>query len=217
MAINVLREARVFLEKLNKAQKWIVGGVAAVVVIGIIAIIVTNTKPVETTTLFNNLEITDASKVIDYLKANKIQHEILDGGSTIVVPKERATEIRMAIMTQGLIQDSHVGYELFDKTNLGMSEYIQEVNSSRALESELERIIKSFYEIREVKVHLAISGKQPFAAVKLRFKSGHSLSKISIENIQNIVSSSVEGLSADKVIVTDDNKILSEPPKIKKS
>ena len=221
MPTDILDKARVFLEKLNQAQKWILGGVAGVVLAGIIAIIVTNTEPVETTTLFNNLEVTDASSIIDYLKANKIKYDIADGGSTIIVPKKGVIELRMAIFNQGLIQESTVGYELFDKTNLGMSEQVQKLNSRRALEGELQRMIKSSDEIRDVKVHLVIPDKtlfkqqekQPSAAVKLRFKNGRSYTKVSIEGIQNLVASSVEGMSVDKVVVTDNNnKVLSAPP-----
>lgn len=219
MAKDVLAQARVFLDKLNKNQKWILGGIATVVVGGIIAIIVAVSQPAETTTLFKDLEASDAAKITEYLKANKIDYQLIDNATTIVVPKERADEIRMSVANQGLIQDSYVGYELFDKTNLGMSEFVQQLNARRALEGELQRTIKSMDEIKDVKVHLVIPKKAvfkqdemlPSAAVKLRFKSSRGLERIKIEGIQNIVASSVEGLTPDKVVVTDNNgRILSQ-------
>ena len=217
--MNILEQAKIFANKLNKNQKWILGGLSALVLGGVITLIVSLYEPPETTTLFNNLEATDASKIIDYLKANKINYELRENATTIVVPKNRVDEIRMAVANQGLIQDSYVGYELFDKTNLGMSEYVQQLNGRRALEGELQRTIKSFPEVRDVKVRLVIPKKAlfkqqespPTAAITLKFKSGHSLGRMSIEGIQNLVASSVEGMEPSKVVVTDNyGRILSE-------
>ena len=221
MAKDVLNQARVFLEKLNRNQKWILGGVSAVIIGGIIAIIIANVQPTETAILWDSLEASDAARITDYLKANKIDYQFANNASTILVPKARVNEIRMAVMNQDLIQDSHVGYELFDKTNLGMSEAVQQLNTRRALEGEIARTIKSMDEVRDVSVRLTMpktplfkkDEKPPTAAVKLRLKSGRSLNRISIEGIQNLVASSVEGMTPDKVVVTDNNgRMLSEPP-----
>jgi flagellar M-ring protein FliF len=216
---NILEQAKTFVNKLSKNQKWILGGLSIVVIVGIIALIIALYEPPETTSLFNNLESSDASKIIEYLKSNNIDYELKDNATTIIVPKDRRDEIRMAVANQGLIQDSYVGYELFDKTNLGMSEYVQQLNGRRALEGELQRTIKSMKEIKDVKVHLVIpkktlfknDEKPPTAAITLKFSNGHSLSKMSIEGIQNIVASSVEGMTPDKVVVTDNyGRIISE-------
>ena len=37
-----------------------------------------------------------------------------------------------------------LGYELFDKTNLGMTDYVQKINARRALEGELQRTIEGW-------------------------------------------------------------------------
>ena len=215
--MNILEQVKIFTNKLSKNQKWILGGLSVLVLGGVIALIITLYEPPETTTLWTNLESGDASRIIEYLKANKINYELRDNATTIVVPKKRVDEIRMAIATQGLVQDSYVGYELFDKTNLGMSEYVQQLNGRRALEGELQRTIKSMNEVRDVKVRLVIpkkalfkqDEKPPTAAVTLRFKSGHSLGRMSIEGIQRIVAQSVEGMVPSNVVVTDNyGKIL---------
>ena len=217
--MNILEQAKTFSNKLSKNQKWILGGLSILVLGGVIALIIALYEPPETTTLWKDLESSDASRIIEYLKANKINYELRENATTIVVPKNRVEEIRMAIATQNLVQDSYVGYELFDKTNLGMSEYVQQLNGRRALEGELQRTIKSFPEVKDVKVRLVIpkkalfkeSEKPPTAAITLKFKSGHSLGRMSIEGIQNLVASSVEGMEPSKVVVTDNyGRILSE-------
>ncbi len=209
----MLAQARTFLEKLSKTQKIIVASAVATVVAGVVALVVIVNSEPERSVLFNNLESNDAASIVEYLKSNNISYKLgADNGTTaIYISKEKVNETRLALANQGLPAESYVGYELFDKTNLGMSEFVQKLNYRRALEGELQRTIKSMSEVRDVKVHIVIPEKsllkkderQPTAAVKLTLKGGRSLSRLSIEGIQNIVASSVEGLSVDKVTVTD--------------
>jgi flagellar M-ring protein FliF len=114
---------------------------------------------------------------MDYLRASNVKFELKNNGTTIMVPKHRKDSLLIAIANQNLIQDSYIGYELFDKTNIGMSEFVQQLNSRRATEGELQRMIKTMEGIKDVKVHLVIpknklfkqDDKPPTAAVKLRF------------------------------------------------
>ena len=217
--MNILEQAKVFANKLSKNQKWILGGLSILVLGGVIALIIALYEPPETSTLWTNLEVSDASRILDYLKNNKIDYELKENGTTIVVPKKRVNELRMAVARENLVQESTVGYELFDRTNLGMSEYVQQLNGRRALEGELQRTIKSNNEIKDVKVRLVIpknklfkeDQKEPTASIVLKLKNGHSLSRLNIEGIQNIVANSVEGMEPNKVVVTDNyGNILSE-------
>lgn len=231
MITNVSNKAKIFFAKLNNAPKWIFGSLSAIAIGGIITIvvisavvisaiivanteIVVNAEPAETTTLFYDLEEPEVSNIIDYLKSNEIKYNTADGGSTIIVPKKEVAELRMAIIEEGLVEDSYVGYKLFDKTNFGISEYVKKLNIRRTLEKELQRTIKSMTEINDAKVYLVFKPdeKPHNAAVHLRFNNGRSLNKANIESIQNLVASSVKGLTSDKVFIIDNNgKMLSEP------
>jgi flagellar M-ring protein FliF len=102
-----------------------------------------------------------------------------------------------------------------------MSEFVQKLNYRRALEGELARTISSLDEVKKARVHLVIPEKQlfekdkkdPTASVSLWLNSGRSISKVSIEGIQNLVASSVEGMLTDHVTVVDQRgKIISPPP-----
>ncbi|MGI6370539.1 MAG: flagellar M-ring protein FliF [Ignavibacteria bacterium] len=219
--MDILGQAKLFVEKLSKMQKIIIGSVAALLVLGIILLIVLNSTKKEYAVLFNNLAPTDAASILEYLKENNLNYKIADDGTSILMEKEKINDTRLMLASRGLPADSYVGYELFDRTNLGMSEFVQKVNYRRALEGELQRTIKSMNEVVDVKVHLVIpektllkkDEKQPTAAIKLHLKNGRSLSKLSIEGIQNLVASSIEGLTPDKVTITDNKgRLLSEPP-----
>ena len=221
MAENTFTEqVKTFYKRLSLAQKLIIGGVVAGLILGIV-LLLSSSKPVEMGVLYSNLEPSDAAKIVESLKAKGVQYKLEDNGNTILVEKSQLYDTRIQLAGEGLPSESVVGYELFDKTNLGMSEFVQKLNYRRALEGELARTIGTMDEIKKVRVHLVIpektlfkkDEKPPSASVIIHLKSGRSLSKISIEGIQNLVASSVEGLATDKVTVVDGRgKILSEPP-----
>lgn len=221
MAENTFTEqVKTFYKRLSLVQKLIIGGVVAGLILGIV-LLLSSSKPVEMGVLYSNLEPSDAAKIVESLKAKGVQYKLEDNGNTILVDKSQLYDTRIQLAGEGLPSESIVGYELFDKTNLGMSEFVQKLNYRRALEGELARTIGTMDEIKKVRVHLVIpektlfkkDEKPPSASVIIHLKSGRSLSKISIEGIQNLVASSVEGLTIDKVTVVDGRgKILSEPP-----
>jgi flagellar M-ring protein FliF len=169
--------------------------------------------------LFSNLEQADAAKIVENLKEKAIMYELKDNGSTILVPENTVMDTRLSLASEGLPENSVVGYELFDKTNLGMSEFVQKLNYRRALEGELAKTIASLEEVKKARVHLVIpektlfkaDQKTPTSSVTLHMKSGRSISKISIQGIQNLISGSVEGMKTEDVVVLDSKgKILSD-------
>ena len=110
----------------------IIGSVAAtVVLLGILMFFLNepNFSP-----LYSNLAEDDASKVVNYLNTEKIPYKIDNNGKTIEVPKEKVYEARMALAGKGIPSSGIVGYEIFDKNTMGMSEFMQKLNYKRALE-----------------------------------------------------------------------------------
>lgn len=213
-----LKGAKGFLDKLTMTQKLIGGGVLGAIFIGLLVLIFSSTdKP--KAVLFSELEAEDSGKIVEVLKEQKIEYELQNGGSKILVPKDKVDEVRIDLANQGLPEMSNVGYELFDRTNLGMSEFVQKLNFRRALEGELQSTIEAMDEIRKARVHIVIpekalfkkDQKDPTASVTLHLRSGRSLSRLNIEGIQNLVASSVEGMSPDKVKVMDQKaRVLSQ-------
>ncbi|MCX6147424.1 MAG: flagellar basal-body MS-ring/collar protein FliF, partial [Candidatus Kapabacteria bacterium] len=216
----LVEQIKNFTNRLTRAQKIAVSTVLGIVVIGIISVfLIQGEKKKEV--LFSNLEATDAAKIVEKLKEKKIDYELKDNGQTILVDKGVVFDTRLDMVNQGLPESSDVGYELFDKTNLGMSEFVQKLNFRRALEGELARTINSMDEIKKARVHLVIpekalfskDQKKPTASVNLHLKSGKSVSKISIDGIQNLVASSIEGMQIGDVKVMDQKgKVLSDAP-----
>ncbi len=223
MAENPLHQAQNFWKKLTQIQKITIAGVVTLAAAGIIAIIVgTNTE--SKAVLFSDVDQKDAAVIVEKLKERKIEYELTKNGTTILVPQKAVYETRFALAADGLPQSSTVGYEIFDKTNLGMSDFVQKLNYRRALEGELSRTINSIEEVHKSRVHIVVpekalfdkDQKKPTASVILQLKSGRSVSKINVEGIQNLIAGSVEGMDAGAVTVVDQKgQILSEPPRDK--
>jgi flagellar M-ring protein FliF len=108
-----------------------------------------------------------------------------------------------------------VGFEVFDNSDFGMTEFAQKINFQRALEGELTRTIMSLKPVKYARVHIVMPEKglfkeddsKPSASVILFLNSNvdRNLSAIEIEGIQRLVSSSVPSMSEDAVTVSDEN------------
>ena len=124
--------------------------------------------------------------VVTKLKEQKIPYKLGANGTTISVPKEKVYDVRLLLASQNSLPGGGgVGFELFDKTNYGMTEFMQNVNYKRAIQGELTRTINQMPEIKASRVHIAIPEKTLFterekettASVFLKLKPGKTLSK----------------------------------------
>jgi len=168
-------------------------------------------------TLFAVLSTEDASMVVTKLKELKIPYKLGLGGTSIYVPKEKVYDARLSLAGQnGLPGGAGMGYELFDKTNYGMTEFMQSVNYKRAIQGELSRTINQMPEIKGSRVHIAIPEKTLYserekevtASVFLKVRPGKSLSKDQVAGIVQLVAGSVEGLKPDNVTVVDSSGVV---------
>ena len=69
----------------------------------------------------------------------RIRVPVVGNGTAVLVPSGRVAELRLQLAAAGLPKSGRIGFELFDKTNFGASDFTEQVNYHRALEGELER------------------------------------------------------------------------------
>lgn len=168
-------------------------------------------KSVTYVTLYSDLDGQSASEVIDKLDEMGIQHQIADGGQTIKVPSGDVYKARIRLAALGLPKSGTVGYSIFDKTNLGMTEFLQKMNFRRALEGELSRSIMELDNVDAARVHVVIpedhlfeeDKKVPTASVLVKLTAGGSLSQRQIRGVTHLVAASVEGLSPENISIID--------------
>ncbi len=217
---ETIGKAKGLFDKLKFWQK-IAGFTVVVATVGALMWLVFSAQSTKFATLYTDLDPSDAGEIVQLLKEQNIKYEIKEDGTKLKVPHDRVNELRLDLAKRGLPENSKVGYELFDKTNLGMSEFVQKLNFRRALEGELAKTISQMDEVRKARVHIVIPDralfkkdqKEPTASITLHLKSNRSLSRLSVEGIQNLVSSSVEGLKTDDVKIVDQKaNILSRTP-----
>ncbi|MFA3783838.1 flagellar basal-body MS-ring/collar protein FliF [Melioribacteraceae bacterium 4301-Me] len=207
---NPFSELLQLFNKLAPQQKILIGG-AAIVVIVLFGVFISIINEPNYATLYSNISEEDASKVVDYLNSQKIAFKLESGGRTIKVPQEVVYEVRLALASKGIPSSGVIGYEIFDKNTMGMSEFMQKLNFKRALEGELSRTIMQQEGVLGARVMIVMpeksifkdEEKSPSASVVLKLKPGYSLSPTNITAIVNLVASSVEGLTQSKVTIID--------------
>lgn len=168
--------------------------------------------------LYTNLSEEDAGLIVQRLKEMKIPYRTSGGG--IMVPADKVYELRLQLATQGLPQGGGVGFEVFDKTNFAMTDFVQKLNYRRALQGELARTIRALSEIEQCRVHISVPERslfareedRPKASILVKLKQGRRLSESQVQGIVHLVASSVEGLDAKDVTVVDSRgELLTSP------
>jgi flagellar M-ring protein FliF len=168
-------------------------------------------------TLFSNLSAEDASAVTQRLKDDKVQYRLSADGKTVYVPSDSVSDERVAIAGSGLIKGGSTGYELFDRTNFGMTEFQEKIDKTRAIEGELERTIDGLNEVDSSRVNIAApdqslyttTQEQTTASIAIKTKAGQSLDSGEVKGITMLVANAVDGLKPENVtIVNQDGQIL---------
>jgi flagellar M-ring protein FliF len=170
--------------------------------------------------LYTGVAAEDAGAVVAKLKEGAAEYRVTDGGATILVPSGKVAETRLQMAALGLPKTGRIGYELFDKTNFGATDFTEQVNYHRALEGELERSVMALNSVEQARVHLTLPKASLFlesrqaakASVMVKLRPGAKLSPQNILAVTNLVASAVEGLTPDGVSLLDmQGNLLSRP------
>lgn len=169
--------------------------------------------------LYTNLNKEDAKKISVILEEKKIPYQTTKDGKSISIPTEDVNRFRLELATMGVNFTGTVGYEVFDKQSFGTTSFVQRVNKQRALEGELVKTIKHFSGVVRARVHLSIPESSPFvsekkppsASVVIELENGVTLTQEEIKGLTHLVSSAVDGMRPEHVVVLDHRgKKLSE-------
>ena len=173
------------------------------------------------TVLYTGLRPADASAIVTQLDAKGLSHRLRDGGTTILVPADQVDTGRLAIAGSDVGAKGAVGFELFNKSDMGLTDFAQKINYQRALQGELARTIMTMDAVETARVHLAIPERslfrtnrsEPKAAVEVVAKLGQTLTAERVAGIQQLIASSVPDLALGDVVVIDgEGRIVSIAP-----
>ncbi len=195
----------------------------AVAFVGVVAVIVGSAYYVNTPSyalLFSDLDAESAASVVARLKTEKVPYVMDEGGRAVRVDASRVDELRLGFASQGLPTSGRIGFEIFDRTAFGTTDFLEHVNYRRALEGELARTISTIAEVSSARVHIAMAKDSLFtgdaqpakASVVLKLRSHRPPSPAMVAGITGLVAASVESLRPEAVVVVDTSgRPLSQP------
>jgi len=170
---------------------------------------------------FSGLQPADAATIVGELEKRKLPYKIADGGRVILLPADRADVIRLEILGTDLPLKGTVGFELFNKSDMGLTDFAQRINYQRAIQGELARTILAMDGVDSVRVHLALGEDRlfredrvpPKASVFVRMKNGDAISAQTAQGIQQLVAAAVDKLDpANVVILGEAGQVASAAP-----
>lgn len=198
------------LAAIPTARKVSLAVTMLLVIVGFAALLFWTNRP-DYQVLFSNLSTTDAARITERLREQRIPFQLKEGGSAILVPDDTVYQLRLELAGQGLPRGGNVGFEVFDTITFGTTEFVQKLKYRQALEGELARTIMQFDSVDQARVHIVTTGESIFAeperpataSVVLRLVPGGVLDRRELQGIVNLVASGVEGLRPDNVTVVD--------------
>lgn len=208
--LNQLRDLPARFAALPAATRYVLIGGA--VMIAVFALISANRNRDEAYEYaFTNLSTEDSAEASTLLRNSQMPFRLEANGGALAVPADKVHEVRLLLAAAGLPRGGGVGFELFDRGDLGVSEFTQKVNLRRALEGELARTISRLSEVRSARVHLTLAehglyrdeDRSASAAVVLNLKPNLLPTEREITGIRHLVASAVPGLSSESVTVVD--------------
>jgi flagellar M-ring protein FliF len=216
-----MNQLRQFVKGLSLRQRISIAGVALLAIAALYAFTHwTHERAFKP--LYSELSSEDAASIVTKLKEGGIEYRFGSDNTTILVPTQRIPELRLQMAAAGIPKSGRIGYELFDKTNLGITDFTEQVNYHRAVEGELERSIMSMSEVDQARVHITFpkdsiftENRQPAkASVMLKLKPGAKLSTQHAQAVSQLMASAVEGLAPEAVSVIDmQGNLLVRPKK----
>jgi len=209
-AKDIFNQAVSVIKSLTLPQKVIAGLLVAGVLGGMIFLSTMGGKA-DYNVLFSGLSAEDAASVIAKLKEQRIDYQLSESGSAVLVPAANVYETRLNLAAEGLPRGGGVGFEIFDQTSLGTTDFVQKLNYQRAVQGELARTIRQFKQVRDARVHVATpkesvfveDTKPPSASVSLTMAGQEKLAKEQIMAIVHLVASAVPGLTSENITVVD--------------
>ena len=169
--------------------------------------------------LYANMEFEEAAEVSNRLRILEVPHRLTPDATAILVPEDQYMDLRIQMAGEGFPKSGRIGYEIFDEAQLAMTDFLQQVNLLRALQSELEETLVRTEGVRDARVHLVIPEPSLFteeqnpvtASVQLTLDGNVKLKPKRINAISYLISASVEGLDLENVVILDSNgNLLSE-------
>ena len=213
-------DIRQFISKLTPKGWAMVGGSAAAAVVFLVVIMHFASAP-SYSTLLTGLDPAQTGKITTTLSSKGITYQIQNGGTALAVDSSQTSQARIALATAGLlgVGSQQPGFELLNSSQLGASDFQQQVTYQRALEGQLDQTIEQIQGIDSATVNLVLPNQQDelfgdntqSSSASVLLSDSGNVDQSSVKGIAELVASSVQGLSDQKVTITDSTGALLWP------
>ena len=161
--------------------------------------------------LYSGLSQADSVTIVSRLRDKRVPFRLEAGGAAVLVPGEQVHEARLALAEEGIPSGGGIGFEIFDRSSLGVTDFVQRVNFQRALQGELARTISQIRGVESARVHVVMPDRslfaeqqrKPSASVIVKLAGGTVLPPNQVKAIVHLVASAIEGLESKSVTVVD--------------
>lgn len=213
---QIFKQFQTIWGQLGLNQKVTIVGVTMAVLVGLGSLGLWSSRP-SYSLLYGRLDEAEAAKVIGYLDEAKVPYEVK--GGNIMVPNDKVHTTRMQLAAKGLPKGEGVGFEIFDRSNFGISDFVQRANYLRAVQGELSRTISQVESVDSARVmivmpenRLLVNDKnKPTASVFVKVRGAGLMPQQTVNAIRFLVAGAVEGLKPQDVSVVDNSgNVLSD-------
>jgi flagellar M-ring protein FliF len=163
--------------------------------------------------LGSGMDPSQTGKITAALDSQGISYQLKNNGTALAVNASQMAQARVALAGQGVSLSgggANEGWGLLDKTKLGSSQFQQQVTYQRALEGELSNMIDGVQGVQGANVQLVMpqqtlfaDEQQPATATVMLQNTADTMDTGAVRGIAQMVSTSVQGLKASNVTITD--------------
>ena len=174
-------------------------------------------------TIASNLTKNQVMMASNELEASGIEFAVIGSGDnlTLKTSKDFINIAKIKLVTSEAATSNHVGWEIFEKSSLGTTNFENKVKYLRALEGELSRALESLSGVLRSSVKIAIPKEtifterktEPTASAVISLKPGVFLTQKQIDGIKNFISSAVSNLKVENIqLIDQDGALLQMSP-----
>ncbi len=162
--------------------------------------------------MLTQLPTKELIQTMDFLDANQVEYR--QENNTISVRSDQYQDIKLMLAREGLTGEPSQGTDIImQDMGFGVSQRLESERLKHSREMQLANTVEQLQSVQKAKVLLAIprenvfarKQKLPSATVVLSLARGRVLSEEEVDSVVDIIASAVQGMTPNRVTVTDQN------------